>query len=213
MSASAEKRTLKNYTLRPPRASDYEVIASWITDSGTCQRWAGPRVSFPFSANDLPTRLLHPGIESYCLSDGLVATYGFGQFWVVTPGAVHLGRLIISPELRGQGFGRKLCQQLMKKAVQRTGARKITLRVYRDNTPAVALYLNLGFVPVRSESTDEILFMEAAVNGQLLFLIASEQQPGCAGKQQEETDTRPVGQGQTEEDPLLVRAEPGHHEH
>jgi ribosomal protein S18 acetylase RimI-like enzyme len=140
--------------------ADYNTIASWIPDAAACLRWAGPRLAFPFSAAELPALLTVAGGESYCLSDG-EEPCGFGQHWVVTPGAVHLGRIILSPAARGKGLGRVLCRQLATKAVQSTGANTVTLRVYHDNTVALALYASLGFTPVEPESDEEVLFMKA----------------------------------------------------
>jgi ribosomal-protein-alanine N-acetyltransferase len=147
-------------TLRSLHPADYEAITSWVPDASACLRWAGPRVRFPFSAAELPALLTVPNGSSYCLAD-VTALYGFGQHWVVTPGAVHLGRIILSPEMRGQGLGRVLCQQLAAKAMQNTGANTVTLRVYRDNAVAVALYASLGFTPVESESDADLLFMKS----------------------------------------------------
>jgi ribosomal protein S18 acetylase RimI-like enzyme len=42
--------------------------------------------------------------EGHCL--------GFGQYWP-TPGTLHLGRIIVSPQARGRGLGRVLMQALM----------------------------------------------------------------------------------------------------
>ena len=61
---------------------------------------------------------------------------------------VHLGRIIVSPAQRGRGKGRELCERLVARAVQATGAGAVTLRVYRDNETALGLYLRLGFRPV-----------------------------------------------------------------
>jgi ribosomal protein S18 acetylase RimI-like enzyme len=140
--------------------ADYDAIASWIPDAAACLRWAGPRLRFPFSAAELPALLTVAGGESYCLFDG-TETCGFGQHWVLTPGAVHLGRIILSPSTRGKGLGRVLCRQLATKAVQSTGAHTVTLRVYRDNAAALALYASLGFTPVESDSDGDVLFMRA----------------------------------------------------
>jgi ribosomal-protein-alanine N-acetyltransferase len=63
--------------------------------------------------------------------------------------------------MRGQGLGRVLCQQLAAKAIHNTGAHTVTLRVYRDNAVAVALYASLGFTPVESESDEDLLFMKS----------------------------------------------------
>jgi ribosomal protein S18 acetylase RimI-like enzyme len=149
--------------LSPPGPDDYLSIASWITDAAACIRWAGPRVPFPFSATELPRLLAIDGIHRYFLVDESTDTCGFGQFWITTPVAVHLGRIIVSPAKRGQGYGRKLCQQLIQKAVVHTGANEVSLRVYRDNSAALSLYRSLSFVVDDRRSTDEVLFMRAPV--------------------------------------------------
>jgi ribosomal protein S18 acetylase RimI-like enzyme len=146
-------------TLRQPHVSDYDALASWITDATACLRWAGPRVPFPFSAVELPELLRVPGGESYFLAEGHDAPHAFGQHWVDQPGAVHLGRIIVSPTRRGAGVGRLLCTQLMAEALRSTGASSVTLRVYRDNRTAVALYSSLGFSPVEAKSDPQVLFM------------------------------------------------------
>lgn len=151
------------YTLRRPQTIDYDAVASWVTDADACARWAGPHLPFPFSASDLPALLSIAGMESHCLADGPAACHGFGQYWVFTPDTVHLGRIIVAPTVRGRGVGRLLCQQLITAALHKTGAERITLRVYRSNTPAATLYSSLGFVAVESESTEEVQFMEAVV--------------------------------------------------
>ncbi|WP_326533816.1 GNAT family N-acetyltransferase [Pseudorhodoferax sp.] len=155
-----------NASLRSPSASDYAVIASWIPDAAAGLRWAGPRLPFPFSASALPELLAVPGggEASYSLINEAENPCGFGQHWVLQPGAVHLGRIIVAPSARGRGIGRALCHQLIAAALHATGATAVTLRVYKDNTVAVRLYASLGFVEVASESTDEVLFMRMMVN-------------------------------------------------
>ncbi|WP_082090821.1 GNAT family N-acetyltransferase [Halomonas sp. HG01] len=148
-------------TLRTPQTADYEAIASWVVDKKACARWAGPLVPFPFSSENLPELLEVEGCASYCLVDSNNQCVGFGQFWMTDHGAVHIGRIIVSPEARGVGAGRLLCERLMDKALRSTGAHMVTLRVYRDNHTARSLYSSLGFVVVNSESTGDILFMRA----------------------------------------------------
>ncbi|BDT67673.1 acetyltransferase [Comamonadaceae bacterium OS-1] len=156
-----------NATLRAPTAHDFAAIASWIPDAAAALRWAGPRLPFPFSAADLPAWLALPGCgqSSYSLVDGAGQLCGFGQHWVVQPGAVHLGRIIIAPGARGQGVGRVLCQQLIAAALRATSATTVTLRVYKDNPVAVGLYASLGFTELASESTGDVYFMQLQVPG------------------------------------------------
>ena len=62
------------------------------------------------------------GGSSYSLAEGRSGLWAFGQHWVTKPGAAHLGRIIVSPEARGKGIGRVLCERLIDAAVQSTGA-------------------------------------------------------------------------------------------
>jgi len=54
---------------------------------------------------------------------------------------------------------RLLMTALCAEAVRRTAAMQLTLKVYRDNQAAVALYRDLGFVASEDASTPELLFM------------------------------------------------------
>lgn len=149
-----------NVILRPPQRSDYEALASWIPDRAACLRWAGPGVRFPLVPAELPARLAVPG-ESYVLAKSGAVPIGFGQAWQRIAGEVHLGRIIVSPDARGGGVGRILCERLLDQAVRGTGSGIVTLRVYRDNEAALALYASLGFDPVEAHCDHEILFMRA----------------------------------------------------
>jgi [ribosomal protein S18]-alanine N-acetyltransferase len=157
--ARVEPQPTVNAMLRTPQPDDYAVIASWVPDAHACIRWAGPRVPFPFAAAELQQLLSVAQGESHCLGEAGAAPFGFGQHFVVEPGAVHLGRIIVSPAARGKGLGRELCRQLISRALQATGAGTVTLRVYRDNPAALRLYVSLGFVPVEPRSTEDVLFM------------------------------------------------------
>lgn len=155
-----------NLYLRTPTTNDYLILASWLPYAAACQRWAGPRLPFPFAAEDLPTLLAWPegGESSYALVDSSGRLCGFGQHWVFQAGSVHLGRIIVAPNTRGCGYGRELCQHLISAALNATSAAAVTLRVYRDNQVAVKLYLSLGFVEITAESTEYMLFMRMLVH-------------------------------------------------
>lgn len=148
-------------TLRPPHADDYQALAGWVPDAAAALRWAGPLVRWPYNAEMLATLLVVPASHSRVLAIADDDTpLGFGQYWPRDDDAVHLGRLITAPGMRRQGHGRTLVQRLMAEARQATGASRVTLRVYRDNAAAMALYLTLGFSGMPELSDDQVLFMQ-----------------------------------------------------
>jgi ribosomal protein S18 acetylase RimI-like enzyme len=153
-------------TLRPPLPTDYDVIASWVSDAEACRRWGGPKVPFPFVANELAQLLAVPGGGSYCLAGEGAAPLGFGQYWPRPGETIHLLRIIVSPTSRGKGLGRELCGQLIAHALAAAPARSVTLNVYRDNEAAVALYKWLGFEVVPDKSKGDSLFMAKPVTAQ-----------------------------------------------
>src|SRR5688572_20662347 len=94
--------------LRTPEPADYDAIALWLPDAQTTLRWAGPLVRWPFTGSTLPAQLAAPRSTSRVLGAGDDPPMGFGQYWPRDDGAVHLGRLLVAPGLRGRGFGRLL---------------------------------------------------------------------------------------------------------
>jgi ribosomal-protein-alanine N-acetyltransferase len=151
-------------SLRPPCPADYISLATWIPDAASCLRWAGPKVPFPFQADRLAELLQVDQSVSYCLAHGDGIPVAFAQHWVITPGAVHLGRILVDPHRRGQGIGRVLCTQLIAAALAHTQANSATLRVYTDNLGARQLYQSLGFVREAEQSTQDVDFMRLQVD-------------------------------------------------
>jgi ribosomal protein S18 acetylase RimI-like enzyme len=145
-------------TLSTPTPGDYEALVAWVPTADACARWAGPQLPYPFTASELPALLEVPG-KSFSLVEGSRRPLAFGQYRTVSPDTVHLCRLIVSPDWRGHGYGRALCEQLIEQAVADTGASMVTLRVYRDNAVAQSLYHKLGFKPVELRSDVNVIGM------------------------------------------------------
>lgn len=79
------------------------------------------------------------------LQDGVPVGYldlGLGE------GGSNVGDLYVDPAYRRQGWGRKL----LGKAIERNGAKPLTLQVDVDNEPAIRLYENMGFRAVPDSS-------------------------------------------------------------
>ncbi|GAC1319163.1 MAG: hypothetical protein NVS3B11_05080 [Collimonas sp.] len=148
------------FMLRPPVAADYAAIASWIPDASACVRWAGPKLAYPFDVGALSQLLEIERGASYALCQHHADLFGFGQYRLRQPGTAHLCRIIVAPGARGKGAGKVLCRLLIDEASRATSAEAVTLRVYRDNVTALAMYSDLGFAPVEAESDAEVLMMK-----------------------------------------------------
>ncbi|MCR8715617.1 GNAT family N-acetyltransferase [Stenotrophomonas indicatrix] len=148
-----------DYVLQPVQPSHFAVVAGWLDSPAATLRWAGPGVPFPLPADAFAAALALPARPGWALLDGDGTCLGFGQYWQTTPGSMHLGRIIVSPQARGRGLGRELMTALCAEALRSSAAVQLTLKVYRDNPAAVALYRDLGFVDNEHASVPELLFM------------------------------------------------------
>lgn len=71
---------------------------------------------------------------------------GFGGYWAVVDEA-HITNIAVAPEHRRRGFGRRIMEELLRRAAQR-GLVCSTLEVRASNHPAVRLYESLGYQTV-----------------------------------------------------------------
>lgn len=146
--------------LRPVQPSHYAIVANWPESAEATRRWAGPGVPFPLLPERFAQVLEIGSRPGWALPDEQGTCVGFGQYWMTDARTAHLGRIIVSPLARGRGLGRLLMQALSAQALGQADVQQLTLRVYRDNTAAVALYRDLGFQQVEAFSTPDLLFMQ-----------------------------------------------------
>ena len=139
--------------LRKAKIEDLKTVISWIPNELTCKSWAGPNVRFPLSIENLSKDIGFSDNNSYCLMDS-ESIVAFGQILTRESGYLHLARIIVDPTKRAMGYGRSLCNELLKIA-NRKGYHRISLNVYRDNTNAFKLYENLGFREISEKSSKE----------------------------------------------------------
>ncbi len=152
--------TQQHPLLQASRPSDFLELASWIGDEQGCLWWAGPRIPYPFAPAQLLERLAADDWVSRSLCNAEGALLGFGQYRSLVPGLLHLGRLIIAPTHRGNGWIDHLVLGLANEGTLATGARRVALRVFRENTAAVKAYQRLGFAEDPLSSTALVSTME-----------------------------------------------------
>ena len=131
--------------VRSAEASDLSTVLNWITSEHESLIWAGPKVWYPATPESAWSDMEASENNAYALVDAEAALIGFGQVLTRDSSVLHLARLIIDPELRGQGLGRYLCAALMNVGASKHRVEYFTLNVYESNKAAVRLYRSLGF--------------------------------------------------------------------
>lgn len=93
--------------LAAPTVDAFRQISSWIKTRDQLLEWAGPDVTYPFTAESLMAQILSPNLNSFSLFDrhsvdqDASELIAFGQYYSRLD-CCHLGRLIVSPRHRGK---------------------------------------------------------------------------------------------------------------
>jgi ribosomal protein S18 acetylase RimI-like enzyme len=124
-------------SLRLPTGDDVDTIAGWHPmPSAEVLEWWEPDSVRPWLMLD---------------ADGEPVAYG--ELWVDDEeDEVELARLIVAPDLRGRGLGKRLTWALMSNAAE-TGMATTMLRVMPDNAVAIGCYRACGFEPLGAEES------------------------------------------------------------
>ncbi|MGV3720957.1 MAG: GNAT family N-acetyltransferase [Actinomycetota bacterium] len=131
----------------PVRAGDAEVIAGWARTPQEARLWAGPGARWPVIASHLREWHADADIHPYVLlTDNYPVAYG--EIWLdFQEQELELARLIVRPDLRGRGIGRRLVRKLIESAAS-TGLPVVFMRVAPENASALACYERCGFARV-----------------------------------------------------------------
>ena len=82
---------------------------------------------------------------------------GFANFYnVKNRNIAFIGNIIIKPEKRGQGLGRKLVQTMIITGFKRLNLKEVHVSCYKQNTPALLFYKQLGFKPYATEIRQDL---------------------------------------------------------
>lgn len=129
--------------VEPLTVADAAEAVTWITTWRDAVQFAGPDVAWPLTAEALMWGA--PGFVPHVLRDPTGRVKATGSLRRIDDHVVRIGRVIVDPAARGQGWGRRLVSALIGRAGQMLGDGSVTLGVYSFNTPALALYADLGF--------------------------------------------------------------------
>ena len=156
--------------IRSANEQDLAEIAGWFSTETEAKNWGGPSIHFPVILEQLKIDIQWDVADSYALIDESGNLLGFAQAFNKY-GYKHLGRIAISPEMRGEKLGHKLMTALLNSIGN--DDLSFSLFVHQDNIPAKNLYDSLGFeiqpYPEGKPEVKDSLFMVKKNTQQILL--------------------------------------------
>lgn len=152
---------------------DLSVISGWFSNKTEARNWGGPLIPFPLDLEELKIAISWHEANSYTFLNELDQVIGFAQVFHKF-GYKHLGRITISPSLRGKGLGYELMETLINYTADND--LDYSLFVYDVNIPAKKLYERIGFeihaYPEERERIEGCVFMVKKHNPSLKLIRA-----------------------------------------
>ncbi len=140
--------------LREYKPEDSKIICGWIKDEKSLYQWSANRIGkFPLEGNELNENYKDAIVSGNLIP--LTAVEGdkiSGHLFIRFPDEknrteVRFGFVIVSPELRGKGNGKKMLNLAIEYAHSKLNAKRITLGVFENNPKARRCYESVGFKP------------------------------------------------------------------
>lgn len=133
-----------DWILRRSTVDDIEPLMSWFPGQKEIEIWGGPEFRFPFTRASFLQDMQWSRLDAFSLQGPGEEFAAFGQLYE-RQGRTHLARLVVRPELRGLGVGKRLIGLLIIEARERYGSTEFSLFVFRGNKPAYECYKSMGF--------------------------------------------------------------------
>jgi ribosomal protein S18 acetylase RimI-like enzyme len=124
---------------------DIDELMAWFPDAKAIKVWGGPHFRYPFSRDTFHDDCRWRDMATFCVRDPQERFTAFGQFYAKHE-RINLARLVVHPDLRSRGIGKRLVAMLMQFGRTLMPLDEYSLFVYRDNTPALKCYESMGFV-------------------------------------------------------------------
>lgn len=130
--------------LRPYSENDADIILSWSKDEKAFYKWsAGVLGEYPISKEQFG--FVNNLMAFTAIEDDEV----IGFFTLRRPSEsfdnLRFGFVIVDPEKRGKGYGKRMLQLGIKFAKETFGAKKFSLGVFENNESAYHCYKSVGF--------------------------------------------------------------------
>ena len=124
---------------------DIDQLMAWFPDAMAVKIWGGPHFRYPFSRDTFHADCHWRDMATFCVRDSQNKFTALGQLYAKHE-HINLARLVVHPDLRGGGIGKRLVAMLMQVGRTLMSFDEYSLFVYRENTPALKCYEAMGFV-------------------------------------------------------------------
>lgn len=133
--------------LRPYNENDADIILSWSKDEISFYKWsAGVLGDYPISKEQFG--FVNNLMAFTAINDDEV----IGFFTLRRPfesfDELRFGFVVVDPQKRGKGYGKRMLQLGIKFAKEIFGAKKVSLGVFENNESAYYCYKSVGFLDI-----------------------------------------------------------------
>ena len=132
--------------LRKFQSTDMPVFLAAIHDEKMLMQFAGSAYFFPLTAEQVLVDLQADDVRVFSMVTVRDEVVGHAQMQIFSDSVLLRRILIWDGAWRGQGWGRKMVQQLLDVAFAMPKVQQVRLNVFDWNTSAIRCYQSLGFV-------------------------------------------------------------------
>lgn len=144
--------TSASLSLLPARSDQLWQLKLLFRSAAEVTQWGGEGFRFPLQQQQFLQQLQLSDTQAYLLVNADKQPVAFGQICDRFH-KIHLARLLVFPQFRGQGLSKQLITALIGQGLQDWPEREASLYVYRNNHIAIASYQKLGFTPAPQPAT------------------------------------------------------------
>ncbi|MEZ8826082.1 GNAT family N-acetyltransferase [Vibrio amylolyticus] len=127
--------------------SQAHQLTTWFQTKQQFLLWGGFIFNWPLKTDELITHSKLSGLDFYTLNDG-DTLLGFIELVRVSHTEMRLCRVVVTPNIRGQGLGKQLVKSAVEHIKNNTSCTTVTLAVFSANELAFHCYQSLGFEPI-----------------------------------------------------------------
>ena len=135
--------------------NDLDELMTWFDCKRSVDIWGSPKFRYPFDRESFAEDSHWHDMATFSLRSPDCVLSAFGQLYERNR-RINLARLIVHPQMRGKGIGKRLTRMLMSVGEKLFSLDEYSLFVFRDNTPALECYRSLGF-EIQDYPPDQVL--------------------------------------------------------